>query len=83
MNKIKDLKEIIDNGFAYEANGSIYFDVLKYNEDFTKLDYVNAEAPKGGEISTWAFGTFDSLNRYIIKGNAAASGNIFLETLMK
>ena len=32
VEQIEIIKEIIDNGFAYEANGSIYFDVLKYNE---------------------------------------------------
>ncbi|MBK8805463.1 MAG: cysteine--tRNA ligase [Bacteroidales bacterium] len=26
------IQKIIDNGFAYEANGSIYFDVKKYNQ---------------------------------------------------
>jgi len=26
------VREIIDNGFAYESNGSVYFDVEKYNE---------------------------------------------------
>ena len=26
------VKEIIDNGFAYESNGSIYFDIEAYNE---------------------------------------------------
>lgn len=26
------VKEIMDNGFAYESNGSVYFDVEKYNE---------------------------------------------------
>ena len=54
----------------------------KYLRNFEHFEYVNPNAPKDGEISTWAFGTFDSLNRYIIKGNAAGSGNIFIETLM-
>ena len=26
------VREIIDNGFAYESNGSVYFDIAKYNE---------------------------------------------------
>lgn len=26
------VKQIIDNGFAYESNGSVYFDINKYNE---------------------------------------------------
>ena len=32
VEQIEIIKEIIDNGFGYEANGSVYFDVLKYNE---------------------------------------------------
>ncbi len=27
------VKQIIDNGYAYESNGSVYFDVEKYNKD--------------------------------------------------
>ena len=27
------VKEIIDNGYAYESNGSVYFDIEKYNKD--------------------------------------------------
>ena len=65
-----------------KSHGISSFGNLKYNEDFVHLEYVNPNAPKDGEISTWAFGTFDSLNRYIVKGNAAGSGNIFIETLM-
>ena len=65
-----------------KSHGISSFGNLKYSKNFTHLDYVNPKAPKDGEISTWAFGTFDSLNRYIVKGNAAGSGNIFIETLM-
>ena len=27
------VKEIIDNGYAYESNGGVYFDIEKYNKD--------------------------------------------------
>ncbi|CAM1371553.1 Cysteine--tRNA ligase [Tenacibaculum litopenaei] len=33
VEQIEMIKEIMDKGFAYEVNGSVYFDVLKYNED--------------------------------------------------
>lgn len=32
IEQIEMIKEILDKGFAYEVNGSVYFDVLKYNE---------------------------------------------------
>ncbi len=32
IEQIEMAKEILDNDYAYEVNGSIYFDVLKYNE---------------------------------------------------
>lgn len=28
------IKEILDKGYAYEINGSVYFDILKYNEKY-------------------------------------------------
>ena len=32
IEQIEIIKEILNNGFAYEVNGSIYFDVHKYNK---------------------------------------------------
>ncbi|WP_418263265.1 cysteine--tRNA ligase [Flavobacterium faecale] len=32
IEQIEIIKKIIDSGIAYEANGSIYFDVVKFNE---------------------------------------------------
>ncbi len=32
IEQIELVKKIINNGFAYERNGSIYFDVMKYNK---------------------------------------------------
>jgi cysteinyl-tRNA synthetase len=32
VEQIEMIKEILEKGFAYEVNGSVYFDVLKYNE---------------------------------------------------
>ncbi len=33
IEQIEMVKKIIDSGFAYEINGSLYFDVKKYNEN--------------------------------------------------
>jgi cysteinyl-tRNA synthetase len=36
VEQIEMIKKIIADGYAYEANGSVYFDVEKYNTDFSK-----------------------------------------------
>ena len=33
IEQIEMIKQIIDNGFGYEVNGSVYFDVLRYNNN--------------------------------------------------
>jgi cysteinyl-tRNA synthetase len=32
IEQIEIIKQIVEKGFAYEVNGSVYFDVLKYNQ---------------------------------------------------
>ena len=34
IEQIQLVKEILDNGFAYESKGSVYFDVNKYNQKY-------------------------------------------------
>jgi len=83
-------------GLALWASGTVAFaadmitshgistfpDNLKYDADFEHLDYVNPDAPKGGEMSIWAFGSFDSLNPYSIKGRSGALASAGLESLL-
>ena len=36
VEQIEMIKKIMADGYAYEANGSVYFDVVKYNDDYSK-----------------------------------------------
>ena len=53
-----------------------------YKDGIEHWPYVNPDAPKGGSIVLGAFGTFDSLNSYILKGNIPRSLGIASDTLM-
>lgn len=56
---------------------------LKYGADFAHLDYVNPDAPKGGEISVSADGSFDSMNPFAtLSGTPGALSSIMFERLM-
>ncbi|WP_245990343.1 extracellular solute-binding protein [Tabrizicola piscis] len=64
------------------SHGISTFGDLALPADFPHLAYVNPTAPKGGEISQWAPGSFDSFNPYAIAGNAAALSSIFYESIL-
>ena len=36
VEQIEMIKKILADGYAYESNGSVYFDVVKYNDDYSK-----------------------------------------------
>jgi peptide/nickel transport system substrate-binding protein len=44
----------------------------KYAADFSHFDYADPDAPKGGTLHLGVLGTFDSLNPFIVRGNAAS-----------
>ncbi|WP_299722639.1 extracellular solute-binding protein [uncultured Tateyamaria sp.] len=65
-----------------ESHGFSFYGDLKYAEDYPHFEYVNPDAPKGGEISLGTVGTFDSLNPYSRKGRGAALSTVMYESLL-
>jgi len=73
-----------------ETHGISAFGDLKYPPDFRHFDYVDPNAPKGGMFSQVGpnrqfnqnFLTFNSLNSYILKGDAAQGMELTFATLM-
>lgn len=64
------------------SHGYSYFGDLTYPADYTHFNYVNPDAPKGGEIALHAPGTFDSMNPYSRKGRAGRYSWMVYESLM-
>ena len=63
-------------GHAVTAHGT-----PKYGPDFKHFDYVNPDAPKGGEVKLATYGSFDSLHPFILRGSPAAGAGLPFETL--
>jgi len=53
----------------------------KYDANFTHFDYVNPAAPKGGNITLSAMGTFDNFNRFALRGVAGERTDSLYDTL--
>ncbi len=64
------------------AHGLSLFGDLKYPPDFKQFKYVNPDAPKGGALRMAAIGGFDSLNPFILKGEAAAGASQIYDRLL-
>lgn len=67
------------------VHGISAFGDLKYPPDFHHFSYVNVDAPKGGIFSQLVGSggsTFNSLNAYIVKGDAANGMNLTFASLM-
>jgi microcin C transport system substrate-binding protein len=67
---------------AVSGHGIAMHGDLKYGPGFTHFDYVNPNAPKGGEIRQAALGTFDSFNPFVVRGNPATDMGRIYDTLM-
>jgi microcin C transport system substrate-binding protein len=75
----------VNTAFAREPDwrhGMSLFGELKYPADFEHFEYVNPAAPKGGRARLYAIGSFDSLNPYTFKGQAAGLVTLTNDSLM-
>jgi microcin C transport system substrate-binding protein len=79
-----------ENAKPTERHGISAFGDLALPADFTHFPYVNPDAPKGGRFSQIGANrqynqnllTFNSLNSYILKGDAALGMELTFATLM-
>jgi len=68
---------------AQPAHGIAMYGEPALPPDFVSLPYANPDAPKGGRIIFGESGGFDSLNPFILKGNAPAGVSaLTVETLL-
>ncbi|KAA0972336.1 ABC transporter substrate-binding protein [Aureimonas fodinaquatilis] len=71
-------------------HGLSAFGELKYQPDFQHFDYANVDAPAGGRmvltVPNWLFNqapdTFDTLNSFVLQGNAPPRIEKLYDTLM-
>ncbi|MGD9668997.1 MAG: extracellular solute-binding protein [Hyphomicrobiaceae bacterium] len=70
------------------AKGSVHHHALslvgepKMPPGFKHFDWANPDAPKGGKLRRWDMGSFDSLNAFSIKGQAAEALGLIYDSLM-
>lgn len=68
------------------SHGISTFGPLRYDADYEAFDYVNPDAPQGGEMSlSWssAGGSFDSMHPYTEQGTPAVLSSIFFESMLE
>ena len=68
--------QVIKESYAFAVLGE-----PKYAFNFDHFDYANPAAPKGGQITLSALGTFDNFNRYALRGNPGARTEQLYDTL--
>jgi len=70
-------------GAEIDTYGLSTFGDLAEKPDFKAFAYVDPAAPKGGMLSQEMLGTFDSLNAFILRGDAVFGTDFLFDTLLK
>jgi microcin C transport system substrate-binding protein len=69
------------DGETIVSHGYTNFGELRYGPDDI-LAYVNADAPKGGEMALWSQGSFDSFNPYAREGSTVSLATLPYESVL-
>lgn len=70
------LAEVVHQSSLFSRLGD-----AKYGPDFRHYDYVNPDAPKGGEITLATVGTYDNFNRYASRGHPGVNTDTLYDAL--
>ena len=77
---------VLCSPLGWAAHGYALWGQLKYPDGFTHFDYVNPQAPKGGElrlVSNQRASTFDKYNPFTLRGNGPAYlSNLMFDSLL-
>lgn len=65
-----------------KSHGYSFYGDLKYLPDYKHFDYVNPDAPKGGEMALSFVSTLDSMNPYNGKGRAGLFSIMHYESVL-
>lgn len=65
-----------------ESHAISLLDSIKYAPGFSRFDYVNPDAPKGGTARLATLSAFDTLNPFTLNGVSAAGLGLTYDTLM-
>lgn len=79
---VSEQAKATEQGEVYQGHAFAMHGDVRYPADFPYFDYINPEAPKGGEIKLGALGSFDTLNPVIIQGTLAGAVGFVMDTLM-
>ncbi|WP_038650816.1 extracellular solute-binding protein [Roseicyclus elongatus] len=76
--------QVAEDDGLIETYGVSTFGELRYGPDAEHLDYVNPDAPQGGQVSfAWSSGSFDSVHPYTRVGRAAVLSSVFFESMLE
>ncbi|WP_424831593.1 extracellular solute-binding protein [Ruegeria sp.] len=79
LSPIAGLAAGVEEGEIIRSHGYSFFGDLKYPADYQHFDYVNPNAPVGGQVSVSTRGTFDGMNRWNWQGKAGLYSGLVAE----